>query len=166
MAVCFLHPTDNKTLWQQCWGGEVTLILCPSFGSNPKPKHTMNCWATWVLWVGWAPVDVRLLGGDGGSAAVRAGGRHHGRRGGGGRVVTGDLAGDCAKLGHWDGTQARPLGDRGRGCCHCTDTATQSRLVDEASKISLILHSKNNELIASTFCKTLDVIFIVVSAHV
>lgn len=54
-----------------------------------------------------------LLGGDGGCAAIRASGRHHGGWGGGGRVVTGDLAGDGAKLGHGDGTQAGALGHRG-----------------------------------------------------
>lgn len=51
-----------------------------------------------------------LLGGDGGRAAVGAGGRHHGGRGGGGGIVTGDLAGDGAKLGHRYGTQAGTLG--------------------------------------------------------
>lgn len=51
-----------------------------------------------------------LLGRDGGGTAVGAGGRHHGGRGGGGGVVTGDLAGDGSKLGHWYGTQAGTLG--------------------------------------------------------
>lgn len=59
-----------------------------------------------------------LLGGDGGCAAIRASGRHHGGWGGGGRVVTGDLAGDGAKLGHGDGTQAGALGHRGRRWGH------------------------------------------------
>ena len=53
---------------------------------------------------------MRLLGRYRGSAAVSAGGRHHGGRGGGGGVVTGDLAGDGAELGHGDGTQAGALG--------------------------------------------------------
>lgn len=52
-----------------------------------------------------------LLGGDGGRTAVGAGGRHHGGRGGGGGIVTGDLAGDGAKLGHGYGTQAGTLGN-------------------------------------------------------
>lgn len=60
-----------------------------------------------------------LLGGDRGGTAVGAGGRHHGGRGGGGRVVTGDLAGDGAKLGHGDRTQAGALGHGGRRCGHC-----------------------------------------------
>lgn len=51
-----------------------------------------------------------LLGGDGGCAAVGASGRHHGGRGGGVGVVTGDLAGDGAELGHGYGTQAGALG--------------------------------------------------------
>lgn len=68
---------------------------------------------TCVLLVTWTPVDVGLLGGDGGCAAVRAGGRHHGGRRSGGRVVTGDLAGDCAKLGHGDWAQAGTLRNRG-----------------------------------------------------
>lgn len=59
-----------------------------------------------------------LLGGDGGRPAVSAGGRHHGGRGGGGGIVAGDLAGDSAKLGHGDGTQAWTLGHRGRGSGH------------------------------------------------
>lgn len=50
-----------------------------------------------------------LLGGDGGRAAVGAGGRHHGGRGGGGGAVTGDLAGDGAKLGHGYWAESRAL---------------------------------------------------------
>lgn len=53
---------------------------------------------------------MRLLGGDGGRTAVGAGGRHHGGRRGGGGVVTGDLARDCAELGHGNWTQAGTLG--------------------------------------------------------
>ena len=50
-----------------------------------------------------------LLGGDGWCTAISAGGRHHGGRGGGGRVVAGNLAGDGAELGHWNGAQAGAL---------------------------------------------------------
>lgn len=74
---------------------------------------------TWVLLVGGPSIDVGLLGGDRGSAAVGASGRYHGGRGGGGGVVTRDLAGDGAKLGHWYGAQAGALRHRGRGCGHC-----------------------------------------------
>lgn len=66
-----------------------------------------------LLTCGWlerrAPVDVRLLGGDGGRAAVGACGRHHGGRGSGGRVVAGDLARDGAELRHGDRTQTGAL---------------------------------------------------------
>lgn len=51
-----------------------------------------------------------LLGGDGGRTAVGACSRHHGGRGGGGGIVTGDLPGDGAELGHGYGTRARTLG--------------------------------------------------------
>lgn len=101
--------------------GQDVNFLLPNLFVQIISKHQVlqeSFDITWVLSVCWAPVKMGLLGGDGGCAAIRASGRHHGGWGGGGRVVTGDLAGDGAKLGHGDGTQAGALGHRGRRWGH------------------------------------------------